>query len=526
MNPRTLFDVFSTQAAARPEAFAVRLGDERWTYGQLLERAQAIGRALRADGVRPHDRVGLYQPKSLDGVAALLGILECGAAYVPIDPQAPPERAHYALLHAGVKVLFTQGRPQQQYEKAGLPWPERIYTSKAPSNAGPDQVRHLGAPLGDGPPAPAVPDVALAYILYTSGSTGTPKGVAITHAQSLAFVHPAAQVFGLTSADVLASHAPFNFDLSVIDLWCAFLVGAEVVLLSETWLGFPVKLAEVLEKTKITVWNSVPSALIQLVSHGALEARDLSALRLVMFAGEPYPPKPLRALRAAVPGATLLNVYGQTEANSSTYQVLDTIPDDDQASVPIGRPFPNYEVLVWGDDGRPVEEPDRDGELYIVGGAVASGYWRDPERTRQAFVPHPLFPERNFIVYKTGDRARYDHAGRLHFRGRADQAVKCRGFRVEPGEVEAVALTFSGLAEVAVVPVPHEEAGHLLALYIGAEGAIDVEALRAHLAAKLPRYMLPEAVEVRPALPRGPTGKIDKKALKADAELLLGGHGL
>lgn len=525
MSVYSIYDVFAATARRRPKAPALRLGDQRWTYGQLLARAEELGAALRADGVRPHDRVALYQPKSLDGVAALLAILQCGASYVPVDPQAPPERARYVVEHAGAQVLFTAGRPQQQYERSGLPWPNRIYTP-TPGPLPAERVRRLDQPLPPGPPRPSVPDSALAYILYTSGSTGAPKGVAITHAQSLAFVRPAAEVFGLNEEDVLASHAPFNFDLSVIDLWCAFLVGAEVALLAETWLGFPVKLAEALEKAKVSVWNSVPSALIQLVSHGHLEARDLSALRLVMFAGEPYPPKHLRALRAAIPGARLLNVYGQTEANSSTYVYLGEIPDDDQASVPIGRPFPNYEVLLLGDDRQPILGPGQDGELYVIGNAVASGYWKDPERSAAAFVQHPLSPERRQIVYKTGDRARYDEQGQLHFRGRADQAVKCRGFRVEPGEVEATALAFGGLLEAAVIPVPHEEAGHLLALYLGAAGPVDQDALRAHLAARLPRYMLPEAIEVRPELPRGPTGKIDKKALRADAELLLGVHTL
>lgn len=525
MTLHSIYDVVAATARRRPQAPALRLGEQRWTYGQLLARAEVLGAALRADGVGPHDRVAIYQPKSLDGVAALLAILQSGAAYVPIDPQAPPERARYVVEHAGAQVLFTAGRPQQQYEKSGLPWPSKIYTP-TPGQLPLERVRRLDQPLPLGPPAPPVPDSALAYILYTSGSTGAPKGVAITHAQSLAFVRPAAEVFALTEGDVLASHAPFNFDLSVIDLWCAFLVGAEVALLAETWLGFPVKLAEAIEKAKITVWNSVPSALIQLTRHGHLEARDLSALRLVMFAGEPYPPKHLRALRSALPNAQLLNVYGQTEANSSTYIFLDRIPEDDQASVPIGRPFPNYEVLLLSDDRQVIRGPGHDGELYVIGNAVAAGYWKDPERSAAAFVQHPLSPERRQIVYKTGDRARYDEEGLLHFRGRADQAVKCRGFRVEPGEIEATALAFGGLSEAAVIPVPHEEAGHLLALYLGAAGPIDLDRLRAHLAAKLPRYMLPEAIELRPELPRGSTGKIDKKALRADAELLLGVHTL
>ncbi len=519
--PFTLHGLVEAVADRTPEAPAVRMKDERLTYGELSARARQIAGQLAAAGVGPGDRVGLYQPKSVEGVAALLGILGSGAAYVPVDPGSPPERARFILEHCGVSALFAAGRPLAELGTLALETP-LVDALLVPA----------GTEVGPGLAAQVVPvdraaapgdllegtDQDLAYVLYTSGSTGTPKGVAITHGQSLCFVRTATETFGLMPSDVLASHAPFNFDLSIIDLFCAFAAGASVALIPEPWLAFPPRVAELIERAGITVWNSVPSALVQLIVKGGLETRDLSRLRLIMFAGEPFPLKHLARLRALVPHAELLNVYGQTEANSSTYHRIGEVPED---VLPIGRPFPNYAVLVLDDDGDPIEEPNLEGELYVVGGAVASGYWNDPERTAAAFVQHPHAPERRQIVYKTGDRVAFDERGDLLFRGRADAAVKCRGFRVELGEVESVAAGMAGVDAVCVVPVPHEELSHLLVMFVQAAESLDLSVLHARLAAKLPRYMIPEAVVIRRQLPRTGTGKIDRRALAGDAAVAL-----
>jgi amino acid adenylation domain-containing protein len=507
MEPFTLHGLVETIAERTPDAPAVRMKDEVLTYAALSERARRIASHLASLGVEPGDRVGLYQPKSLDGAAALIGILGAGAAYVPVDPAAPIDRARFILEHCGVKALFTAGRNLQEVTKAELRLPLITPETSLPE----------AGDLLEGT------DQDLAYVLYTSGSTGTPKGVAITHGQSLAFVRTAAHCFALKPSDVLNSHAPFNFDLSIIDLFCAFSAGASVVLIPEPHLAFPVRVAELIEKAKITVWNSVPSALVQLVNKGALASRDLSALRLIMFAGEPFPLKHLARLHEMIPHAELLNIYGQTEANSSTYYPIREIPED---VLPIGKTFANYGVLVVDESGAEVTEPGREGELYVIGGAVASGYWNDPERTAKAFVQHPLKSERRQIVYKTGDRVAYDERGDLVFRGRMDSAIKCRGFRVELGEIESVANAVEGVDTVCVVPVPHEEMSNLLVMYVVAEKGktIDDNALKERLAKKLPRYMIPEAIVHRTELPSTGTGKIDRRALTADAAGVLEGR--
>ncbi len=489
------------------EAFAVAHGAERITYGELTDLSDRLAAQLQTYGVVPGDRVALYEPKSIRAVAELLAILKCGAAYVPIDPSAPADRARFILQHCGIEVMFSTGRPLK-----GL---------------GEDRGARvlLNAEVAFDPAAKFVPpritDTHLAYVLYTSGSTGTPKGVAITHAQSLAFVKTATPIFEMTASDVTASHAPFNFDLSIIDLFCTFLAGGRMELVPETWLAFPARVSKLIADAGITVWNSVPSALVQLANKGALESRDLSKLRLIMFAGEPFPIKHLRTLHARIPHAKLLNVYGQTEANSSTYFEVRSIPENDGAVLPAGKTFPNYEVLLLSETGQKIRAPNVEGELYVAGGAVASGYFRDPERSSAAFVQHPLRSGVREIVYRTGDRFAFDENGDLLFRGRLDSAVKVRGFRVELGEVEAAVSGFAELEEAAVIALEHEAFGHVLFAFVVPrdKDRFDPAALFAHLAAKLPRYMLPEKIVQQGALLRTANGKVDRRALASSAAL-------
>ncbi len=477
------------------------------TYAQLQAQAEHACAQLAEAGVQPGDRVGLYLPKSARAVAALLGALRRGAAYVPVDPGAPPERLRFIVEHCGIKVVLSEGRPLAQLKKMEPPLDAQILED---------------APEVEAAQAAPPRDSALAYVLYTSGSTGQPKGVAITHAQSLAFVKALNAYFALTPKDVLISNAPFNFDLSIIDLFCTFAAGGSVALFPESWAAFPAKVGQVLEQAGVTVWNSVPSALIQLTAKGKLETRELQ-LRTVMFAGEPYPQAHLHKLRDALPNARLYNVYGQTEANSSTVFAIPPAPAPIPDPLPIGAAFQNYEVLVVSEEGAQVTSPGVEGELYVVGNAVASGYYKDSERTQKAFVQHPLQSEIPQRVYKTGDRVKWTEDGQLVFCGRADHAIKVRGFRVELGEVEACAQGEAGVDRAVMVGVPDEEVGHRLVLFVQPEAAgFSQDALKARLAAHLPRYMLPEVVLSEAQLPKTGTGKINRKALLPIAQSALG----
>lgn len=538
--------LLTEQAARHPERVAIIDRDHSLTYGQLAAQSQALARALRERGVGPGTPVGLWMEKTSTAVAALYGILESGAAYVPIDPLSPPERAARIVENCGMQYLVTSSRlvekrldallasvpqgisqvfvaePSGAADRAAERTPDR-----APDRA-PDRSpeRSIDVTVWDHsrPRAAAAPgarqqtiDEDLAYILHTSGSTGRPKGVAITHRNALCFVDMCVDYFEVTAADRLVSHAPLHFDLSVFDLFVAARAGAACVLVPTFFSAFPHKMAEYIDTHGITVWNSVASALTLMYDRGRLDRYRLDSLRAVIFSGEIMPVRVLRALRTHMPNAAFYNVYGQTEANSSLCHRVTEIPADDAARLPIGQAFPNFEVFALDDAGRVITAPDVEGELYVRAGTVAAGYYGDAERTARAFLPDPRAPITGGRVYRTGDRVILDEHGNYHFRGRTDNLIKSRGYRIELGEVELALSACDGVGRAAVVAVPDESVGHRLHGFVSprAGTSLAVETLHAELGRHLPEYMIPETLTIRDDLPQTSTGKVDRNVLRA-----------
>lgn len=534
-----LHQLLTEQAARHPERLALVDGGEQVTYGALAAQSQVVARALRERGVGPGTPVGLWMDKTSTAVAALYGVLASGAAYVPIDPLSPPGRATRIAAGCGMRHLvvsprLAQKRMDELMDELRAELPDGIphvlvagptEPGRAPAALGLD-VREHGPrghePSVQGPAgARAEPiDEDLAYILHTSGSTGRPKGVAITHRNALCFVDMCVDYFGVTAEDRLVSHAPLHFDLSVFDLFVAARAGAACVLVPPAFSAFPHKLAECVQAHGITVWSSVASALTLMHDRGRLDRYRLDSLRAVLFSGEVMPVRVLRGLRAHMPAAVFYNVYGQTEANSSMCHRVDEIPADDAARLPIGRAFPNFEVFALDDAGRVIDRPGIEGELYVRAGTVAAGYYGDAERTARVFVPDPRAPITGGRVYRTGDRVVLDEQGLYHFRGRADNLVKSRGYRVELGEIELALAACDGVGWAAVLAVPDESVGNRLHAFVSPrEGAtLAPETLRAELARRLPEYMIPERVTVRDELPQTSTGKVDRDALRADID--------
>lgn len=522
--PFLLQQLVDRAAALHGERVAIVTPKDHVTYRELAERSRVVESALIALGVGVGEPVGLAMEKSTDSIAALLGVLRAGACYVPLDPFAPKSRLDTILSRARIRVLLsTSSRATELAEGllgADEP-PLTLETILTPGDAAPRAIGRLGvrswSRLGIQTGDPPITESHLAYILHTSGSTGVPKGVAVTHRAAMSFVEMAATFFSASPDDVFACHAPLTFDLSVFDLFVAMYAGARVFLLPEHYAAFPKKIAETIATERVTIWNSVVSALSLLTHRVDLSRHDLSSVRLCIFSGEVMPMGVLRPLRAAMPSAELYNLYGQTEANSSLYYKVDEIPADDGARLPIGRPFPNFDAYALTESGSPVTPGGDPGELYVRGPCVAAGYYADPERTRERFVEDPLTPGLGRRVYKTGDRVRLDAEGRYWFLGRADNLVKVRGYRVELSEVELALTAAPGVAEAAVMAVPDEEVGHHLVAFARPRSGetLEAAALAAHLALKLPKYMIPDPLTIVAELPRTATGKIDKKALLA-----------
>ena len=493
-------------AARRPQDVAVSCGEERLDYAGLEGRATALAAALRRAGAGPGERVALALDKSVDAVVAVFGALGSGAAWLPLDPQGPVERARRIVADCAPRVLVaaSPGAPRLQALLAA-PTPIRsVVVPGGDGDVGGGGASSLGDTSRDG--------ASLAYVLGTSGSTGRPKGVAVSHRAALAFVEWAAAAFELSRSDVVAWQAPLQFDLSVFDLFATVRAGARICVAPPGTSAFPASLAELLERERVTTCYATPSALMRLSRHGDLGRRDLSALRQVLFAGEPFPAPRLRELMQQLPRARFHNLYGPTETNVCTWHPLEGPPAGD-APLPIGRPCAGDDVEVLGEDGTPVP-PGAIGELAVGGPTLMDGYWNDAAATRQVLRRDRSGTLRCF----TGDLGRCRPDGVLEFHGRRDAMIKTRGWRVEPGEIEAALHEHPAVEEALVVPVADEELGHRIhaAVVVGAGRAVDEPELQRFCAERLPACMRPETIAVlRGPLPRTPSGKLDRQAIAA-----------
>ena len=502
-----LHDLLARSVERWPDRYAVATADgsERLTYRELDGRARAMREALARHGVGPGDRVAVYAPKSPASLSAILGILQSGAAYVPVDASAPPSRAAYVIEDCGVAAVVAASDllpGLREAASSGLGSLERW--ADAPGGRDVEIARGPGGERAGDPSDP------LAYILYTSGSTGRPKGVVHTHGSALSFVEWCAGIFDLTEKDRFSSHAPFHFDLSIFDLYVSLHHAGEVVLFGDEVSKQPAAMADAIAERGISVWYSTPSVLRLLVEFGQLDTRDWSALRLVLFAGEVFPIKHLRSLLQEWPAPRYFNLYGPTETNVCTYfEVPTPIPADREEPFPIGRVCENDEGLVVGEDDRPVAGGE-EGELLIRGGTVMQGYWNLPERTASAF--HVDADGGRW--YRTGDLVREEGDGTLLFSGRRDRMVKRRGYRVELGEIETALYRHPEVVEAAVVALPGEDGISIDAFVCRADGGKgSIIEMKTFCSRELPLYMIPDRFQFRDTLPKTSTDKVDYQAL-------------
>jgi amino acid adenylation domain-containing protein len=525
MQPMTyvLQQLLAESAQRYSEKVAVWAHTGTLTYRQLEERSNQIAHFIRQRGIRKGDRLGLYAPKSADSIAAIFGILKAEGVYVPLDPQAPLERIHYIIADCGIRGLFTTADKWQNLESS---YPGLVEFSVLPSGEvrSRSDVVHAGAvdqfPSGSAPAShPVTTD--LAYILYTSGSTGRPKGVMLSHQNALTFIGWCAETFKIRSDDRLANHAPLHFDLSVFDIYNAIEAGATVCLVPEDVKLFPTSLASFMESQAITVWYSVPSALVYLVLHGNLKNRRLQQLRLLLFAGEVFAMKYLRQLTDLLPRAEFYNLFGPTETNVCTYYQVDRALLSAMERLPIGRACSNTEVFAVNDRGE-VAKLGEVGELYVRGPSLTAGYWGDPEKTRKTLVSNRFQRPHEEKIYKTGDLVVLRADGNYDFVGRCDSMIKSRGYRIELGEIEAALLSHSAVREAVALPLADQEIGNRIKAVVVPDAAASLTPgeLQSHCASRIPSYMIPEIIEFCEVLPKTSTGKIDRVRLAQSVRLI------
>ncbi len=497
-----LRDLLTQSAQQNPDAVAVSGPDGILSYGEIDRLSNRIARGLHRMGVRRGERVGLWLEKSCRAVAAMQAVLRLGAAYVPLDPLSPAGRVHTILADCGVRALVSTVQGARALWPNGRP-SVACLCADGGFNGGLSWKDLEG--FADGPVnAPESGDDHLAYILYTSGSTGTPKGVCISNRNAMAFIEWAGDELRAAATDRFSNHAPFHFDLSVLDLYVAFRAGARVCLIPDGLSYVPRRLVDFIQQQQITIWYSVPSALVLMMEQGRLLEQASLPLRAVLFAGEPFPVKHLGRLVRRWPTIRYLNLYGPTETNVCTYFEVQKIEEGQTRPVPIGRACSGDKVWAVKEDGSPAQIGE-EGELVVTGPTVMLGYWGKPANGNSP--------------YRTGDLVRHDEDGNYSYVGRRDHMVKVRGHRIELGDIEAALTAHPCIHETALTLAGSGVEARLIAHVVSrrdpAPGLIEI---KRHCAERLPRYMIVDEVRYLAALPRTRNGKVDRLALAAAGE--------
>ncbi|HET7463026.1 MAG TPA: amino acid adenylation domain-containing protein, partial [Longimicrobium sp.] len=490
-------ELFQAQAARTPDAPAVVGEGEALAYAELNARANRLARHLRSLGVGPDTRVAVCLERGPEMVAALLAVLKAGGAYVPLDPGHPAERLAYMLGDSAPAAVLTQRALRERVEGAGVP----VLEVDAAAPAWADQ------PATD-PERGALTPAHAAYVIYTSGSTGRPKGVVVPHRGVVNLLASIQDTVGMEPGDRLLAVTTYAFDISVLELFLPLLHGARTIVLPRERAADPAALAEALRAHAPTVMQATPATWRMLLDAGWEGAPGLRAL----CGGEALPAALATALRGRV--GALWNVYGPTETTiwSTAHAVPGDAPGAAGGQVPVGRPLANTRVYLLDPAGEPVPVGVA-GELCIGGAGVVRGYLGRPEQTAERFVADPFAAGPGARMYRTGDRARWLADGTIEFLGRTDFQVKVRGFRIEPGEIEARLREHPGVRDAVVLAREDVPGDVRLVAYL--VGDADTEAVRAHLAAALPEYMVPAAYLWLDGLPLTPNGKLDRKALTA-----------
>lgn len=497
MSPSHLCSYLEFNASRFPERPAALDPDgTTLAYREFNDRADRVAGYLIEQGVIPGDRVGVVLPKTTMALTIIFGIMKARAAYVPIDWTTPAERISQILASCQVRVVFADPGSQ------GL---DSADWKLVPLDAAAFRTILSHDPLPGVLPGRSADD--LAHILYTSGSSGTPKGAMLTHRNLTSFVDWCAETFGGSEEDRFGNHAPFNFAISVFDVFVPIKLGGSVHLVPSDFGKNPRQLARLIADRKLTVWYSTPAIQRLLSEFGELEKLDFSSLRLVLFAGEPFQIPALRRIMELWTRASFFNLWGSTETNACTFAPIPRpIPADRTIPYPIGKPGSHCQARPFDENGNPVA-PGQEGLLHIAGPPVFIGYWG---------LEANNFMVRNGIKWhNTGDVVREVEGEGFVYVGRRDRMVKRRGFRIELAEVERCLFRHPQIAEVAVIAISDKEAGkRILAILVARnETTPSFIELKTFCNQHLPDYMNPDDFVFSNSIPRTSSNKIDYQAL-------------
>ena len=485
MNPISCLQQLQKSA---PRQVLFEEADRQLDAQTLFAHAASLAARLQVLGIGPGSNVALYLPRGLDAVVAVYGILLAGACYVPLNRQCPGNRNHLIVQDAGCRCVLVNDTAPSWVRDADLDVIDVTALADLPAAA--DFISKGNTEDH-------------AAILYTSGSTGRPKGVVISQRAISAFSDWSVSTFGLNRDDRIASLAPFNFDLSLFDLFAVPAAAATTVFIPEPLKLAPARLVDWLRQQAISTWYTVPSMLGLLNLKGGLDKQGLPGLRQVLFAGEVFPTLRLQQLCTLLPGTDFYNLFGPTETNVCLYWPVDKGRLDESQAIPIGGSACQAEIAI---------DPAQ-GELLVKGPCLMSGYWQEGRAM-------PVLDAQGW--FHTGDRVTLNAAGECDYHGRLDRMIKSAGYRIEPAEIEQVLRAAPGVLQAAVVGVPDLLSGTRIAAAVAVEG-VDRSSLQAHASRQLASWMRPSFYLLMKDLPFLPNGKTDYQGISRAIEQELSG---
>ena len=496
----SILDYLESTAARFPDKTAVFDRDKKYTYSFLMSNARSIGTALAklTESRRP---VGIFADKSADVLCAMFGTVYAGCFYSIINPQLPETRIEsiYTILRPGVIITC-----DSELEHAKAMFPDSVITT-------PGELMSCGADscvLGG--IRDKTCDTDPLYLNFTSGSTGTPKGIAVSHRSVIDFIDCFCPLFGIDENDTVANQAPFDFDVSVKDIYSCLKTGATLDIIERELFSAPKDLTDRLCGDSVTVMIWAVSALCLISTFHCLDYKTPASVRKILFSGEVMPYKHLKSWMEHLPEAMFVNLYGPTEITCNcTYHILDRSRDY-SAGIPIGRHFPNEDVFLLDGENKKITDSNIPGEICVRGSALALGYYGNPEQNAAHFTQNPLNPYYPELIYRTGDLAQFNENGELVFTGRKDFQIKHMGHRIELEEIQRAMESIDGVVRSCCTFDAVKS--RLKGFYVG---TIDKKELHIRMEKILPKFMIPGIIRQVAEMPLTKNGKIDRKALEA-----------
>jgi len=517
----TLVDQLVQTAELLPEKCAFRCADQQLSYSQLLQQSRQLSECLDMRGVEHQESIALLLPRCLEASVAVYGVMYGGRVYVPIDPALPVEAVRSLLIDCKISTLITH--PQLARFVSNLIKDEHNLQTIIGLENDPVAQSSIsvyswaeikGRNVGSSMPKASNDDMA--YVIHTSGSTGRPKGIVHTHYSGASYARLAAKTFQLSDSDVIASHGPLHTDMCTLGFLAGPLVGATVQIITDAHVKVPASLSSNIESSKITVWYSVPQVLVQLLSAGVLEQRNLSSLRWVIYAGEALAPNRIIQLIEHVPEAQICNVYGPAETNQCMHYVISGVEQlknlvSENQQVPIGNVWSDTSVLLI-DECDQIVETCTTGELVIQSSTLMKQYWHSDRTDSEVYFDCPINKKR---YYRTGDLARRDSSGLYTLVGRRGRQVKVRGMRVELDSIELLLAQHPSVLDAVAIAenTSDDPGGCIIRAFVTQRFDCDAASLLAFARLSMPRHALPETIDVLPAIPLTSGGKVDRLRL-------------